>query len=152
MTQPRTNTETTSIRDLIDRHLKTRTSVTSPPDVAGPHLDDDLICAFVESRLEEPESLPIISHLVACASCRQTTARLIRLESQFDTGPDVALPVESPGRVQLLLEQVARGLIPSFSEEAVFAYHSLEDESDRDQEIPEQTTPVKSPVNSEDPD
>jgi hypothetical protein len=142
VTQGRTEKETAVIRNLIDQRLKTRTPAGSPPGTAGPHLDEDVICAFVESRLEEPESLPIISHLVACASCRQTTAQLIRFESQFDSEPDVTTPEESPGRVQLLLERLASGLIPSFSEDAVFAYQSPADESE--QEATEQIEPVKS--------
>jgi hypothetical protein len=153
VTQPRTEKETAVIRNLIDQRLKTRPAVEPPPDASGAHLDEDLICAFVESRLEGPESLPIISHLVACASCRQTTAGLIRLESQFEAEHDVTTPEESPGRVQLLLDRVAAGLIPSFSEDAVFAYQSAADESEQDQqEVSEQTKPLESPVELEEPD
>jgi len=86
------------------------------------HLDEDAICAFVEGRLEETESSPMISHLIWCASCRHTTAQLIRLESQFDPENELTGTEESTGRVRLLLERLASRLTPSLEEDVVFAY------------------------------
>src|SRR5882672_9168776 len=79
------------------------------------HLDEDAICAFVEGRLEEAEISPVISHLIACTSCRQTTAQLIRFGSQFDPENDSKAPEESPGRVPLL-DRLASRLAPSLEE------------------------------------
>jgi hypothetical protein len=108
------------IRYLIDQRLKARASAkTAVPGDA--HLDEDAISAFVEGRLVEAESAPLVSHLILCASCRHATALLIRVESQFQPEPDPT-PDESPGRVGLLLERLAAGFTPSLEEDAVFAY------------------------------
>jgi anti-sigma factor RsiW len=105
---------------MIHQRLKTRLPVEPPPPET--HLDEDAICAFVEGRLEEAESSPVVSHLIACTSCRHTTAQLIRLGSQFDPETESTVLEESPGRVRLLLERLASSLTPSFEEDAVFAY------------------------------
>jgi hypothetical protein len=112
------------IRYMIDQRLKARASdeSTVPADA---HLDEDAISAFVEGRLVEAESAPLVSHLIVCASCRHATARLIRVESQFKPEDDPT-PGESPGRVGLLLERLAAGLTPSLEEDAVFAYQEPE--------------------------
>ena len=139
--------ETAAIRDLIEQRLRARPPAALLP---GAHPDEDTICAFVESRFAESEAYPIISHLVACDRCRQRTAQLIRFESEFEDEPDVTVPEQAPGRIRQLLDRVASGLIPSFSEDAVFAYQSPEDESE--QETPDETHTVESPVTSEDAD
>jgi hypothetical protein len=120
MTEQEGGTETETIRYMIDQRLKARVADESaaPSDA---HIDEDSICAFVEGRLEEAEASPVISHLIECASCRHTTALLIRLESQFEPDDDPT-PIESPGRVRLLLERLAAGFTPSVEEDAVFAY------------------------------
>jgi hypothetical protein len=112
------------IRYLIDQRLKARASDESaaPGDA---HLDDDAICAFVEGRLVEAEAAPLISHLVACSSCRHSTALLIRLESELKPEPDPT-PTDGPGRVGLLLERLAANFTPSVEEDAVFAYQEPE--------------------------
>jgi hypothetical protein len=124
LTRENAKKETETIRYLIAQRLKTRVpdeSVAAPLD----HLDEDAICAFVEGRLEENESAPVITHLIACASCRQTTAQLIRLESQFNPESDPT-PVESTGPMRSLLEHLASRITPSFEEDAVFAYQDPE--------------------------
>jgi hypothetical protein len=133
MTEQEGGTETETIRYMIDQRLKTRTADES----AGPsdaHIDEDSICAFVEGRLEEAEASPVISHLIVCASCRHTTALLIRFESQLEPEHD-PMPIESPGRVRLLLERLAAGLTPSVQEDAVFAYQNPEPELDENAEL-----------------
>ena len=112
--------ETEGIRYLIHQRLKTRVSESLPAPL-DTHLDENTICAFVEGRLEEAESLPVVSHLVACAPCRHTTAQLIRLESQFDPESE-SIPDENSGTVRSLLERLAARVTPSFEEDAVFAY------------------------------
>src|SRR5258708_4221050 len=136
MTEQEGGTETETIRYMIDRRLKARTADESaaPSDA---HIDEDSICAFVEGRLEEAEASPVVSHLIGCASCRHTTALLIRLESQFEPENDPA-PIESPGRVRLLLERLAAGFTPSLEEDAVFAYQNPEPEPDGKAELIEQ--------------
>lgn len=119
VTRPEANKETEAIRYMIEQRLKARLANESP---SSEHLDEDAICAFIEGRLEETEASPVISHLIACTSCRQTTAQLVRLESQFDTETESTALEENPGRVPSLLERLASRLAPSFEEDAVFAY------------------------------
>ena len=124
LTEQQGGTETETIRYMIDKRLKARTSDDSAAPL-GAHVDEDAICAFVEGRLDDAEASPVISHLITCSSCRHTTALLIRFESRFESEDDPA-PVESPGRVRLLLERLAAGFTPSVEEDAVFAYQDPE--------------------------
>ncbi|SRR6266404_1632360 len=124
MTEREGGTETETIRYMIDQRLKARTADESAA-TSDAHIDEDSICAFVEGRLEEAEASPVISHLIACASCRHTTALLIRLESQFEPEDDPT-QIESPGRFRLLLDRLAAGFTPSLEEDAVFAYQNPE--------------------------
>lgn len=146
VTQPEANRGTATIRYMIEQRLKTRMAVESSSSAPSSHLDEDAICAFVEGQLDEAESLPIISHLVACASCRHNTAQLIRLESRFDAEDVGATLNDGSGRVRRLFERLAAGLTPSFEEDVVFGYQSPADEPE--QEATEQTTPSE----SEEPD
>lgn len=127
------------MRQMIDRRLKTRVPAESPFEA---HLDEDSISAFVEGRLEEAESSPVISHLVACSFCRHTTAQLIRLESQFDSLGDAPV-AEGPGRVRLFLESLAARVTPSFEEDAVFAYQNPEGDPGENVEPPAAETSEK---------
>ena len=125
------------IRHLVEQRLKSRAAA-EPSSAPTAHLDEDVICAFVEARVDEAESQPIISHLVACAACRHTTAQLIRLDSKFDAeGADQILN-DDPGRVRRLFDRLAAGLTPSFEEDVVFGYQSPEEGSE--QEAADQTT------------
>jgi hypothetical protein len=132
VTRPEAKKETAAIRYMIHERLKARLATESRP--LEPHLDEDAICAFVEGRLEEAESSPVISHLIACASCRQTTAQLVRFGSQFDPESDSTAPEES-GHVPPFLERLASRLAPSFEEDAVFAYHDPAAKPDQDTEV-----------------
>jgi hypothetical protein len=127
------------MRQMIDRRLKTRVPAESAFEV---HLDEDSISAFVEGRLEEGESSPVISHLVACSFCRHTTAQLIRLESQFDSLDDAEVE-EGPGRVRLFLDSLAARVTPSFEEDAVFAYQNPEGDPGENGEQPAAETSEK---------
>ena len=120
MTRPEANKETESIRYMIHQRLKAGLSTGSLS--LDTHLDEDAICAFVEGRLEGTESSPMISHLISCASCRHSTAQLIRLESQFDPENELTVSEESTGRVRLLLERLASRMTPPLEEDVVFAY------------------------------
>jgi hypothetical protein len=138
VTSEKEKKETETIRYLIHQRLRARAE--SLPGPSDTHLDEDAICAFVEGRLEEAESAPVITHLVACAPCRHTTAQLIRRESQFDPESDPT-PVEGPGPVRSLLEHLAARITPSFEEDVVFAYQ--DPEHDRNAELVSDETPEK---------
>jgi hypothetical protein len=127
-----------AIRYMIHERLKARLATESRS--LESHLDEDVICAFVEGRLEEKETSPVISHLISCASCRQTTAQLIRLESQFDSQSDSAVPDESSGRVPFL-DRLASRLAPSLEEDAVFAYHDPSSEPDQSTDVITESKP-----------
>lgn len=129
---------TDSIRRMIDQRLRNRAADESAAAATVEHIDEDSICAFVEGCLEEAEAAPVVSHLIVCASCRHATALLIRFESHFEAENDPA-PVESPGRVRLLLERMAAGLTPSLEEDAVFAYQNPETEPDENAELTERS-------------
>lgn len=102
----------------------------APPMVPDLHFDDDSLSAFIEGRLSEAESAPVISHLVACAFCRRLTAQLVRLETEIgpteaSTAADAA---HEPGRIRRLLEELRSRVLPSSEDEAVFAYHAPADD------------------------
>jgi len=123
VTEQKGGNATDSIRRMIDQRLRNRAADESAAAATLEHIDEDAICAFVEGRLEEAEAAPVVSHLIVCASCRHATALLIRFESQVEAENDPT-PVESPGRVRLLLERMAAGL--TLEEDAVFAYQNPE--------------------------
>ncbi|MDQ2973949.1 MAG: hypothetical protein M3R69_00900 [Acidobacteriota bacterium] len=120
MKQRSTKKGTEAIRYMIHHRLKTYTEV----EALDAHPDEDTICAFVEGRLEEAGSSQMVSHLIACAPCRHTTAQLTRLDSQISRENDSSLPDEGPGRVRSLLEGLASRVIPSSEEDVVFAYQN----------------------------
>lgn len=140
MTGEKAKKETETIRYLIHQRLRTLVPAESLPEPLAPHLDEDAICAFVEGRLEEVESAPVISHLIACSPCRHTTAQLIRLESQFSPEPETT-PDHGPGAIRSLLERLAARVTPSFEEDAVFAYQNPE--PDQNEELVSEETPEK---------
>ena len=105
---------------MIHHRLKTYAEVLT----LDAHPDEDTLCAFVEGRLEEPGSSQMVSHLIACGSCRHTTAQLTRLDSQISAENDSPLQDEGLGRVRLLLEGLASRVIPSSEEDVVFAYQN----------------------------
>lgn len=116
-----------------------------PPDVAAAiqpeaHLDEDVLGAFVEGRLREDESATIVSHLLACGSCRSASARFIRLESLLSGDAEVTIPEESPSRLRQWLDGLASQVVPSSGEDAVFAYQN----PDTDQEADDLSKPKQS--------
>lgn len=121
---------------MIQQHLQTR-ALATPPILTDVHLDEDALNAFVEGRLSQHESAPIIKHLVACAYCRQATSQLVRLETETviaSSQTPLASAEEEPGRIRRLLEDLASRVLPSSEEDAVFAYHApAEDFKPRDE-------------------
>jgi hypothetical protein len=121
---------------MIHRHLHERALVALPVP-ADMHLDEDALSAFVEGRLSETESAPLIQHLVACGYCRRATVQLVRLDSEM-VAPQIAateaVQEEEPGRIRRLLDDLASRVLPSHEDEAVFAYHArAEDFKPRDE-------------------
>ena len=146
MSSQESKTETEAIRRSIDRRLKARVPAESLLVPLDAHLDEDAICVFVQGRLEEAESSPVISHLIACSFCRRTTAQLIRLESQFAALNDEAVaegPDTRQRRVRLFLESLAARVAPSFEEDAVFAYQNPEPEPGENSEPATEEMPKK---------
>jgi len=128
-----------AIRAMVHGRLNSFASVKTEPISATLHLDEDAMSAFVEGQLGEDETRSIISHLTSCGSCRDFTARLIRLESTF-TADEVSTVVEdAPSRLRQFLERLASQVIPSGGEDAVFAYQN----PDENVEKPAETTPDK---------
>lgn len=105
---------------MIHHRLKTYTEV----EALDAHPDEDTVSAFLEGQLDEAGSSQMVSHLIACGSCRHTTAQLTRLDSQINTENDSALEDEGLGRVRLLLEGLASRVMPSSEEDVVFAYQN----------------------------
>jgi anti-sigma factor RsiW len=116
---------------MIHQHLQ-RSAMIAPPMLSGLHLDEDALSAFVEGRLSEAESAPVVSHLVACGFCRRITAQLVRLEAETSAAEveTPAAPAE-PGRIRRLLQNLAERVIPPADEAAVFAYHAPADDLKR---------------------
>jgi hypothetical protein len=110
---------------MIHQHLQ-RSAINASPAVADVHLDEDALSAFVEGRLTETESSPVIQHLVGCGFCRRATAQLIRLESEVGS-TETATPAveqEEPGRIRSLLDSLAARVLPQSEGDSVFAYHA----------------------------
>jgi hypothetical protein len=117
--------KTETIRGMIAQRLKAVAAAELSNVPSQPHLDEDVIAAFVEGRLLDNECQPVLAHLAACGACRRVSAQMVQMENQIDAEPenDVA---EGPGRLESLLSRFG-SLVPSTGEEVVFAYHSPEE-------------------------
>jgi hypothetical protein len=117
------------MRRMIHGHLLRRAErgAAAGAYFAGAHLDEDSLSAFVEGRLNDRESAPIISHLVMCNSCRRFTAELVRLDFEVGSKEESLPPTPTePGRIRRLLEDLASRVLPDSDE--VFAYHAPADD------------------------
>ncbi len=127
---------------MIHQHLQRRALV-APPMLSETHLDEDALSAFIEGRLSEAESAPVVAHLVSCGFCRHITAQLVRLESEIGAS-ETSLPpaTEEPGRIRRLLQELAARVLPSSEDEAVFAYHApAEDFRRKEEAVSEEKSP-----------
>lgn len=128
MPRPKINKGTMGIRRMLHEHLRNRAQAAQPM-VAVTHLDEDALSAFVEGRLSENESLPVVKHLVACSFCRNITAQLVRLDSEVGENNLISpAAAEEPGRMRRLLDDLASRVFPGSEEESVFAYHAPADD------------------------
>lgn len=118
--------KTDTIRELIGQRLKVVAAAELSDVSVQPHLDEDVIAAFVEGRLLDNECKPVLTHLAACGSCRRASAQMVQLENQIDA--DVASEVgdEEPGRLEAMLSRL-RATVPSINEDVVFAYQNPEE-------------------------
>jgi anti-sigma factor ChrR (cupin superfamily) len=152
VTRQKTNKGTPPISYMIQERLRARTLNESTIVALSPHPDEDTICAFVEARLESDESLPVISHLIACGVCRRATAELVRLESQIDESDDSTLLEESPGRLRAILDSISSSITPSITppslEDSVYGYQLPETDEEQDATT-ESATDVESPKKDE---
>lgn len=132
MTEPETDKEMEAIRYLIDQRLKFCPPGGATAIASEGHLDEDAVSAFVEGQIEENEAASIVSHLVACGSCRGATARLMRLESLETDEDDVSVPEHSPSRLRQWLEDLTTQVLPSTGEDTVFAYQNPDTDQEAD--------------------
>lgn len=125
--------KTETIRGMIAQRLKTVAAGELSEVPVQPHLDEDVIAAFVEGRLLDNECQPVLAHLAACGACRRASAQIVQLENQVDAEPgsDVA---EEPGRLESLLSKFG-SLVPATGEEVVFAYQNPDEEADRSEDL-----------------
>ena len=152
MPRPKSNREIEAMRRMIHQHLQGRAMV-APPMLMDAHLDEDALNAFVEGRLNERESAPIIKHLVACNYCRHATSQLVRLDSEIGIAQTPTPAQEEPGRIRRLLEDLAARVLPSSDEDAVFAYHApAEDFQRRDEAGKQPSDEQDKPAKESDPD
>jgi hypothetical protein len=119
--------KTDTIRGMIAHRLKTVAAAELSNVPAQPHLDEDMIAAFVEGRLQDNECQPVLAHLAACGACRRASAQMVQLENQVDADVSAGSVDEEPGRLESLLSKFG-SLVPSTGEDVVFAYQNPEDE------------------------
>jgi hypothetical protein len=116
---------------MVHEHLRHGRASFAARQAVGAHLDEDALSAFIEGRLSEMESTPVVRHLVSCGSCRHITAQLIRLDTETSaTESPTRAPVssEEPGRIRRLLESLASRVLPSTGDDEVMAYHAPADD------------------------
>lgn len=139
MPRPKNNRESDNLRRMVHVHLR-RCASLAPVSPAGAHLDEDALSAFVEGRLSNLESAPIIRHLVGCGTCRHITAQLVRLDTELSGIETESAPslTEEPGRIRRLLADLASRVLPSSEDDVVFAYHAPADDFEKKDEAKEQ--------------
>lgn len=135
-----TDKKTETIRGMIAQRLKAVAAAELSHVPAQPHLDEDMIAAFVEGRLLDDECQPVLAHLAACGACRRASAQMVQLENQVDSEPagDVA---DEPGRLEALLSKFG-SMVSATGEEVVFAYQNPEEHGEnKDQPDPNPAKP-----------
>ncbi|MDT4897092.1 MAG: hypothetical protein QOH25_2169 [Acidobacteriota bacterium] len=139
MPRPKSNKESDRLRRLVHQHLQHRPASLAPASSLGAHLDEDALSAFIEGRLSNLESAPLVRHLVGCGSCRRITAQLIRLDTELSGVETETIPAsEEPGRIRRLLADLASRVLPSSEDDVVFAYHAPADDFEKQDKAIEQ--------------
>lgn len=121
-----TDPQDIQIQGLLDRYMRfgiqaeNRTTHTTHPN-------DDSLAAFIEGRLTESETKPIISHLVECSFCRHITAELITLDLAFAEEETWAAAKEvQPSRISEVLNDLLSRIFGT-GDSAVFAHQEKEE-------------------------
>lgn len=144
MPRPKSNKESARFRQMVHEHLRHGRASFAARSMAGAHLDEDSLSTFIEGRLSEFESTPVVRHLVSCASCRHITAQLIRLDTETsasETPTHAPASSEEPGRIRRLLENLASRVLPSTGDDEVMAYHAPADDFQKKDEEEEEKEP-----------
>lgn len=123
------NPQELQIQELLDRYL----SSLNVAESAGPHVEGDLLVAFVEGRINERESNKVVSHLVDCGFCRSTTAELIRFETEFSEYSEPVIEHSEPSRISEVLSGLFSKVFGS-TEGAVFAHEDGEKSQKEDED------------------
>lgn len=124
--------KTETIREMIGQRMKAVAVAELSNVPVQPHLDEDVIAAFVEGRLVDNECQPVLAHLAACGACRRASAQMVQLENQIDADAATDVSDEEPGRLEAVLSRL-RSAVPSINEEVVFAYQNPDDDDDSSQ-------------------
>ena len=121
--------KTETIRGMIAQRLKAVAAAELSHLPAQPHLDEDVIAAFVEGRLGDSECQPVLAHLAACGACRRASAQMVQLENQVDVEPagEVA---EEAGRLEAILSKFG-SMVSASGEEVVFAYQNPDEQESK---------------------
>lgn len=134
------NPQELQMQGLLSRYLDSRKGISSS---AG-HIEDDLLSAFVEGTLNSRESDPIVTHLVDCGFCRNTTAELVRLELAFADEPGAA-HIEAkaePAKISEVLSGIFSKIFGT-SDGAVFAHEETDEPQANNEEAVENTEEKK---------
>src|SRR5256714_14477444 len=134
MPRQKTDKRASALRDLIHARLAARASIATARGLEVSHLDEDQLTAFVEGRLSEAESAPLIAHMVSCAACRRVTAELVHLQLALGREGETELTIEQeePGRIRRLLEELASRVVHTHEE--VMAYHAPAEDLEEEEE------------------
>ncbi len=128
-TKGQTQVQEIKLHGLLDCYLRFRSSNARSGDLEN-HLDEDSLTAFIEGKVGQRESPPMIRHLIDCSYCLHVTGELAKLNAVFaNEGIAVPLAATRPSKVG----DVLAGLISRIfgtSDNAVFAHQ----ESDEDDE------------------
>jgi hypothetical protein len=122
------------IQGLLESYLTAREIKRSAESISAGHLDEDSLSAFVEGRISERQSTPVVSHLVDCSFCRHVTTELIRLDASLAENEISAAPAltKEPSKVSEVLSGILERMFGT-GESAVFA-HSDEKDEDAEKE------------------
>lgn len=128
------NPQELQIQGLLTRYLDSRNEISSPTG----HIDDDTLSAFVEGTLNQRESGPIVTHLVDCGFCRNTTAELVRLELAFAEDPAASQvePKAEPAKISEVLSGIFSKIFGT-SDGAVFAHEETDEPQSNEDETEE---------------
>lgn len=122
------NSEEIKMQGLLDRYLRFRSSSA----ISDSHLDEDSLNAFVEGKLTERESKPILKHLTGCSFCLNMTAELAQLEMAFADDAattTVSIPATEPTKVSDVLKGLLSRIFGT-QDNAVFAHQENEEEKE----------------------